>query len=170
MEVNSIKWKYVQPLNYIIFKNYLKEARWGFPMRYTDDRPHHKLLAETHMNDYDTPEIRCSLRNLSRVTECGGYIPRHVTSPRTADASPPVQFSPVQLYQPPTRFLFRKGVLPRGPENRPVLIVRCSEGCPGAVQVRVRQWNLGGGALFIVKALMGRPFNRSPRLSETPRS
>ena len=22
------------------------------------------------MNDYDTPEIRCSLRNLSRVTEC----------------------------------------------------------------------------------------------------
>ena len=25
------------------------------------------------MNDYDTPEIRCSLRNLSRVTECCPY-------------------------------------------------------------------------------------------------
>ena len=47
----------------------LKEARWGFPMRYTDDRPHHKCEAETHMKDYDTPEIRCSLRNPSRVTE-----------------------------------------------------------------------------------------------------
>ena len=40
-----------------------------FPLRYTDDRPHHKCQAETHINDYDTPEIRCSLRNLSRVTE-----------------------------------------------------------------------------------------------------
>ncbi len=27
------------------------------------------------MNDYDTPEIRCSLRNLSRVTECCTLIP-----------------------------------------------------------------------------------------------
>ena len=42
IEVNNIKGKYVQSLNDSIFKNYLQEARWGFPMRYTDDRPHHK--------------------------------------------------------------------------------------------------------------------------------
>ena len=27
------------------------------------------------MNDYDTPEIRCSLRNLSRVTEWSSETP-----------------------------------------------------------------------------------------------
>ena len=38
--------KSIQPLNDAIFKNYLKEARWGFPMRKTDNRPHHKMLGE----------------------------------------------------------------------------------------------------------------------------
>ena len=32
-EVNSIQGKSIQSLNDAIFKNYLKEARWGFPMR-----------------------------------------------------------------------------------------------------------------------------------------
>ena len=40
------------------------------------------------MNDYDTPEIRCSLRNLSRVTEWGRYINVRVYCLRKPTTSP----------------------------------------------------------------------------------
>ena len=35
------------------------------------------------MNDYDTPEIRCSLRNLSRVTECKSTQSKHIRQSST---------------------------------------------------------------------------------------
>ena len=41
---------------------------------------------------------------------------------------------------PPPRFPLREGVPHREAENSAAFIVRCSEECPGTVQVRVRQW------------------------------
>ena len=48
---------------------------------------------------------------------CGGYRPRHVTSPGAVDSSPSVQLSPVQRTTTPPRFPLREGLPPRGAEN-----------------------------------------------------
>ena len=64
-EVNSIIGKIYTVLKWRHLKELFKGSALGFPYA-VNRRP---TASQMHINDYYTPEIRCSLRNLSRVTK-----------------------------------------------------------------------------------------------------